>query len=131
MRRSSDYTSRQQHGWDNSSYDYHAHIHRMERTPTMLPGPPQYPNLAFSNKIAHEEDRHAGSNHKHHHKNQTPVRFQEKVEVISYEQAEEEEAGKNGACEVYEESIDVEADGFIKQKRKGLELCKWKTFKAH
>ncbi|KAE8124322.1 hypothetical protein FH972_019220 [Carpinus fangiana] len=114
MRRSSDYTSKQQPGWDTSSYDYHAHIHRMERTPTRLPGPPEYPDLAFNDKLAHEEDHHAGSNHKH-----------------TYEQVEEEEAGKNGACEVYEESIDVEADGFIKQKRKGLELCKWKTFKAH
>lgn len=99
----------------------------------MPPGPPrgQYPNLAFNNEIAHEEDHYARSNHKHRHKNQTPVRFQEEVEVISYEQVKEEEAGKNGACEVYEESIDVEADGFIKQKRKALELCKWKTFKAH
>lgn len=94
----------------------------------MLPEPPQYPNLAFNNKIAYEEDHHhAGSDHKHHHKHQAPVRFQEKVEVISYEQVEDDDqAGK-----VYEESIDVEADGFIKQKRKGLELCKWKTFKAH
>ncbi|GLT53786.1 hypothetical protein SLA2020_270350 [Shorea laevis] len=141
MRRSSDYTSKPQqpYGWDtNSSYDYHSHIHRMERVPTMLPEIPQYPNVhkAFNNKVSYEEEYRGESDYKHgHNKHQTaPVRFQEKVEVIEYERADEqfEAGGKNvGSCEVYEESVDVEADSFIKQKHKGLELCKWKTFKAH
>jgi hypothetical protein len=42
-RRNSDiYTSKNQHGWDTpTSYDYHSHLHRMERIPTMLPEVPQ------------------------------------------------------------------------------------------
>jgi hypothetical protein len=35
----------------------------------------------------------------------------------------------NRKSEDIEEDVDDEADGFIKQKQKGFELCKWKTFK--
>jgi FMN phosphatase YigB (HAD superfamily) len=132
MIRSSDiHTGKNQHGWDTTSYDYHAHIHRMERIPTRLPEIPQYPNVhkAFNNKVAYEED-HGGSDHyKHHHEDQNPVQFQEKIEVIEYERVDEEAGGKNrsgGKVYEFEESVNVEADAYIKQKRKGFELCKWK-----
>jgi hypothetical protein len=133
MRRSSDiHTGKNQHGWDTTSHDYHTHIHRMERIPTRLPEIPQYPNVykAFNNKVAYEED-HGGSDHyKYRPKHQNPVQFQEKIEVIEYERVDEEAGGKNrsgGEVYEFEESVNVEADAYIKQKHKGFELCKRKA----
>jgi hypothetical protein len=45
------------------------------------------------------------------------------------EQVQIIEQNGNQKSEVIEETVDDEADGFIQQKHKGFELCKWKTFK--
>ncbi|KAF1002968.1 hypothetical protein AG4045_030344 [Apium graveolens] len=38
---------------------------------------------------------------------------------------------KNGRLEVHQDSIDEEADGFIRLKHKNFELSKWETFKGY
>uniref|UniRef100_UPI0038B3713F hypothetical protein n=1 Tax=Staphylococcus aureus TaxID=1280 RepID=UPI0038B3713F len=37
---------------------------------------------------------------------------------------------KDGNCVSIEETVDVEADGYIEKKHKGFELFKWRTFKS-
>jgi hypothetical protein len=56
-----------------------------------------------------------------------PTKSPKKVQVT--EQVQIIEQNGNQKSEVIEETVDDEAEGFIQQKHKGLELCKWKTFK--
>ncbi|KAH8486862.1 hypothetical protein H0E87_025749 [Populus deltoides] len=37
--------TRQQHGWDTTSDDYHAYISKLSRMPSVLHGAPQYPSV--------------------------------------------------------------------------------------
>ncbi|KAM7280823.1 hypothetical protein ACFE04_007957 [Oxalis oulophora] len=130
MFRSSDYPVREQryYGWGAPSNDYHSHLTRIEKMPSVIADAPKYPNVykAFNNGSAHQQE--APNHHNHigdHH--QTPIQkkvhISEKVETISCDM--------NGNCQVIEESVDMDADGFIEQKHKGFELCKWNTFKKH
>lgn len=100
------------------SQDYHAHISKVHRAPSVLTDVPRYPNahLAF-NKKAYEENE--GSHH---------TGERERVEVIEYEQSTTPE---NGVGEVdYQENMDVETDQYYPRKNKGrFELQKWKTFR--
>ena len=45
--------TRQQHGWDTTSDDYHAYISKLSRMPSVLHGAPQYPSVrkALNNKV--------------------------------------------------------------------------------
>ncbi|KAL7204570.1 hypothetical protein ACSBR2_017612 [Camellia fascicularis] len=117
------------YGWDDTSNDYHSHVSRMERMPSVLTDVPHYPNVhrIFNNTTTvYEEEDGSGHNQKKHHEPQVrakKVQFVEHEEVIG-------ETDKNGNnVKVYKENVDVEADGFIKQKHKNFELCKWATFK--
>ncbi|GMJ13638.1 hypothetical protein HRI_005033000 [Hibiscus trionum] len=108
MGKSVGYFPRQNSGWDTTSQDYQAHLSRMERLPTIIPGASQYPNVhrAFNNKAAvPEEDLQSSS-----------AKSQKKVRVVD---------------PADEPTLDAEADGYIQQKHKGFELFKWKTFKMH
>ncbi|XWS47645.1 hypothetical protein CRYUN_Cryun13aG0001900 [Craigia yunnanensis] len=128
MRRSYGYTPRQNSGWDTTSQDYHAHLSRMERMPTIIPGAPQYPNVhkAFNNKYTFEEE--VEFQEEQNRKQHSP-KSQKKVQVVEHVETIQETRDEN--CEVYEETaVDVDADGYIQQKHKGFELCKWKTFRV-
>lgn len=110
MRRSVEY------GWQNTpSNEYLDHIKRMERSPTMHPDLPLYPNVhsLFKN----------GSGSNGQEKKCTPPQSQKKVHF-----AEAAELTKNEKIET--KNIDMEADGYIKQKHMNFELHKWRTFKA-
>ncbi|OMO53379.1 hypothetical protein COLO4_36759 [Corchorus olitorius] len=113
MRRSYNQTPRQNSGWDTTSHDYHAHLSKMERNPTMIPDAPQYPvvHRAFNNKYNFEEEVEflEGNQGKQQQKSPKKVHMADQVESI-------------------DEALD--ADGFIQQKHKAFELCKWKTFKV-
>lgn len=104
-------------GWNTTSNDYHAHLERLERSPTVI----HYPNVhrAFKNNFSREEQDE--EQHKPSNKPGKKVQISEYVERI--------EEGRDGNYEVHHESIDVQAESFIRQKHKGFELCKWKTFK--
>ncbi|KAJ6970600.1 hypothetical protein NC653_035012 [Populus alba x Populus x berolinensis] len=53
MSRGTVYQTRQQHGWDTTSDDYHAYISRLSRMSSVLHGAPHYPSVhkAFNNKV--------------------------------------------------------------------------------
>ncbi|OIS96128.1 hypothetical protein A4A49_21726 [Nicotiana attenuata] len=108
MRRSVEY------GWQNtSSNEYLDHIKRMERSPTMHPDLPLYPNVhsLFKNGIVSNGQE----------KKCTTPQSQKKVHFLE----PKAELTKNE-----EKNIDMEADGYIKQKHINFELHKWRTFKA-
>ncbi|EOY20890.1 Uncharacterized protein TCM_012229 [Theobroma cacao] len=130
MRRSNGYTPRQNSGWDTTSQDYRAHLARMERQPTMIPGASQYPTVhkAFNNKYSSEEEV-VEFKEEHHQKQRSP-KSEKKVQIVEHVETIEETT--DGNYEVHEETtVDVEAGGYIQQKHKAFELCKWKTFKVH
>ncbi|KAL4279390.1 hypothetical protein GQ457_03G015490 [Hibiscus cannabinus] len=74
MGKSVGYFPRQSSGWDTTSQDYQAHLSRMERLPTMIPGAPQYPNVhrAFNNRAAFPEQDEQSSS----------AKSQKKVQVL-------------------------------------------------
>ncbi|OMP01005.1 hypothetical protein CCACVL1_03199 [Corchorus capsularis] len=117
MRRSYNQTpGRQNSGWDTTSHDYHAHLSKMERNPTMIPDAPQYPvvHRAFNNKYNFEEEVEflQQGNGNQQQKSPKKVHMADQVESIDETKYE-----------------DLDADGYIQQKYKAFELCKWKTFK--
>ena len=125
MRRSMGYIPRQNSGWNTTSQDYHAHLSRMERSPTIILGASQYPNVhkAFNNKYTFGEEEVEFQEENHCKQNSPSPKSPKKDQVIDH---------GDESCMVYEETtIDEEADGYIQQKRKGFELHKWKTFKLH
>ncbi|KAJ1385048.1 phloem specific protein [Sesbania bispinosa] len=102
------------------SQDYHSHISKVRREPSILTDVPQYPNahVAFNKKVVYEEDEIEGSQHHHflHHNN--PETRERVEEVVECEQV------------VYEENVDVETNQYYpRRNRGGLELHKWKTFR--
>ncbi|KAK7291603.1 hypothetical protein RIF29_06877 [Crotalaria pallida] len=102
------------------SQDYHAHISKVQRTPSVLTDVPRYPNahLAFNKKVVYDEDEGY-----HHHTGE-----REKVEVIEYDQTT---FPANEVDEVvYQEEVDVETNQYYPRKNRGrFELQKWKTFR--
>ncbi|XP_048136430.1 uncharacterized protein LOC125315454 isoform X1 [Rhodamnia argentea] len=132
MYRSGERHSLQQNGWDTTSQDYHEHLSRVAKMPSIHPNVPQYPNVhsAFHNKVASEEENESHHNHHQHNHNRRSPQFQEKVEVMEFkEERFEHNRGKD--TDVFEEVVDVKADDFIQQKHRRFELCKWNTFAAH
>ncbi|KAL5750607.1 hypothetical protein ACOSP7_025210 [Xanthoceras sorbifolium] len=124
MQRSYDYPPRKQYGWDTTSHDYHSHIAEIERMPSVLNEVPHYPNVhkVFKNKYTYGEENE--TQQEQPQKNTSPksrkkVQMSEHVEIVE------------SKSEVQDKNVDVQADGFIKQKHKGFELCKWKTFRLH
>ncbi|KAJ0105181.1 hypothetical protein Patl1_18136 [Pistacia atlantica] len=131
MQRSYGYAPNQQYGWDTTSPDYHAHISRIEKMPSVLtdvPQYPQYPNVhkAFKNNYpsGEEEQQQPPKSKKSSPKANKKVQLSDHAEIVESNISDEN-------CEVQKETIDTEADGFIQKKRKGFELCKWKSFKLH
>lgn len=124
MQKSSGFTPNLQYSWDKTSPDYHAHVSRIERMPSVVPDvprQPKYPNVhrAFKNNYTpREEEQPPKSNNS----SQKKVQLSDHAEIVESNISEEK-------AEVQEESIDVKADGFIQKKFRGFELCKWKTFK--
>lgn len=118
-----------------SGGDYHEHLSKMMRTPSILPDVPHYPNVhkAFNrSKVAGSDQGDienandvkqpkSPKSHSHNKTSKHSPQFQEKVEVIE----DKEKA------EVPGESVDSKADGFIQQRHQKFELCKWATFKVH
>ncbi|KAF8037059.1 hypothetical protein BT93_B0086 [Corymbia citriodora subsp. variegata] len=128
MYRRDECQSWQQGGWDTTSQDYHEHVSRIARMPSIHPNVPQYPNVypAFNNRVTCEGERESHHNHHQHNPQHRSPHFQEKVEVIEFQ---EERVGRNKVDEVetVEEVVDVRSDGFIEQKHRGFGLCKWNT----
>lgn len=81
--------------------DYYFHVQRIARAPSVLTEVPHYGQTLFNNQASVRED-YGGNQQKQ------PI-----PEVKSVE-----------------ETVDVQADGFIKGNHRGFELCKWKTFKG-
>lgn len=101
-----------------NSQDYHAHISRVSRTPSVLSDVPQYPNahVAFNN-----------NNNRRRFNNPVLPEERERVEVI-----EETKVIDNYGDVVYrEQEVDVETDEFNTRRNNGggFNLCKWKTFR--
>ncbi|BFG32471.1 hypothetical protein Pyn_08152 [Prunus yedoensis var. nudiflora] len=115
MSRSYEYPTNRQNG-----SDYYSHVQRMARAPSVLTEVPHYGQTLFNNRAGVRED-YGGYQQK-----QRRPEVHESVEVTE----RVTECDKNGNCVVFEETVDVEADDFIEAKRKGFELCKWKTFKG-
>ncbi|CAK7357301.1 unnamed protein product [Dovyalis caffra] len=107
--------------------------------PSLLPDAPQYPSVhkAFNNTVIQEEETTEVPQDYVNRKNpakspkkapkKAPKKVPKKVQVM--DQVQFIEQNGNQKSEVVEDSVDDEAEGFIQQKRKGFELCKWKTFK--
>ncbi|KAL8057263.1 hypothetical protein ABFX02_04G173100 [Erythranthe guttata] len=98
------------HGGDSrfSTDEYLQKINRMHRI--------------FNNSSSHAEkndDRTGKTSRMNHEKNRAPEVVHKKVHFVENEKTENSK-GK---------TIDAEADGFITQKHKKFELCKWDTFK--
>lgn len=118
MRRSSyDYTAKHQNG-----SDYYSHVNRMARAPSVLTEVPHNGALFNNNQVmmpGHYDQYQQQQQH-----NLEPVRgVVEVTERVT-------QCDNNGNCVITEETIDVESDGYIQQKHKGFELCKWRTYKA-
>lgn len=146
MRRGWDYKSNHQKGQETTSPgDYHEHLSKMIRTPSILPDVPHYPNVhkAFNkSKVTSNEETDADEgkqpkspkSHSHHKASKHSPQFQEKVEVIEFkEEVKTAPSGGSGEekAEVYGESVDSKADGYIQRRHQKFELCKWATFKVH
>lgn len=108
--------------------DYLERITAMKRCPTMTPDYPNFPNVhevMSHNTPCREKPVYHVNHHKHHvpqeHKK---VHFFKHIEVT-----EIDDCGKPHKGHEYK-SIDSEADGFIQQKHRNFELCKWDTFKV-
>lgn len=104
------------------SQDYHSHISKVNKTPSILTDVPRYPNahLAFNKKVVYEED-----NKGFHHNPQTGS---ERVEV-NYEQQTTVPVPDSGVEIVYEQNVDVETHHLQYYPKKKFELQKWKTFR--
>ncbi|KAK1565815.1 hypothetical protein Q3G72_035619 [Acer saccharum] len=132
QRRSYDYAPRQEYGWGTTtSHDYHSHIANIERMPSALNETPHYPSVhkVFKNKYTYGEESNETQQEqpqkKTSPKSLKKVQMSEHVEIV-------DSGNGNDKSEVQEtKGVDDLADGFIKQKRKGFELCKWKTFRLH
>ncbi|KAF5743727.1 hypothetical protein HS088_TW08G00314 [Tripterygium wilfordii] len=119
------YENRHRHGWDTTSDDYLAHISRIERMPSVITDVPQYPNVhkVFNNKLTYEEEPPR--------KEHSPKDHKKKVQVIETIEEVSNPKGQDHEEIFMEETVNSGADGYIQQKHKGFELCKWKTFKLH
>ncbi|KAL8057262.1 hypothetical protein ABFX02_04G173000 [Erythranthe guttata] len=76
----------------------------------------------FNNNSPHVEkndDRKGKISRVNHENNRAPEVVQKKVHFVEHEKTENSK----------DKTIDAEADGFITQKHKKFELCKWDTFK--
>ncbi|KAH7866793.1 hypothetical protein Vadar_025087 [Vaccinium darrowii] len=133
MRRSSDYYNRQP-GWDTTSYDYHSHLTRMERTPTVVTDVPHYPNvhMLFNNrtKVVEYEDDNVNHNQQQQRRRQPEPPVAEAHKKVHFVEETIEIDDNGEKSEVHKKSVDEEAEGFIQNRRKNFELCKWNTFKA-
>ncbi|XAR67973.1 hypothetical protein NMG60_11002937 [Bertholletia excelsa] len=118
-RSSENYYSGRRPGWDTTSDDYHSHLTRMVRMPSVIPDMPRYPNFhARFNKSSEETESVYEPKPP---ETQNPGR--KKVQFSSGE------GGVNGSRET-QEGVDSEASGYLQQRRKNFELCKWSTFKV-
>lgn len=130
MYRGSDYYANPQNGWNTTTDEYYTHVSRMERMPSDVTGVPHYPNVhtIFNNRVTYEEEQgNPTQKHQKHHdpEDHKKVRFAEQEKTIT-----DQVDNKKGKHVVIEESVDVEADGFIQKKHKYFEMCKWGTFKV-
>lgn len=132
-----------------SSSDYYDYLSRLMRTPSAVTTDvPRYGNapmffrnsrMTTGNTREADRDRKEDDQNKSHttKKQQHTPHFQEKVEVFEYDQQSGAGDGNyvmNGNSvnsQVCDDDVNAIANSFIQQKRKGFELCKWKTFKAH
>lgn len=129
-----DTTSNRWNGSDTTSYDYHSHVARMERMPSVLTDVPHYPNIhmMFNTRpkvAAYEEENGNGNQQQQQRRRQQEPPATEAPKKVKFvEQTVKTE--KDGAkSEVSKKSVDEEVEGFIQQRRKNFELCKWATFK--
>ncbi|KDP31027.1 hypothetical protein JCGZ_11403 [Jatropha curcas] len=119
---------RQRHGWETTSHDYHVHVAKIERMPSVLADVPRYPNVhrVFNNKVVRDEEPEMIVQERV----DKPTKPNKKVQLVEQEQMIVQD-NSAGIHEVVEKSIDAETDGYLQQKHKAFELCKWKTFKLH
>lgn len=126
----SNYFNRKE-GWDTTSYDYHSHVSRMERMPSVLTDVPHYPNIhmIFNTrpKVAAYEEENGNGNQQQQRQQEPPAtEAHKKVKFVEQTVAIEKDGAKREVCK---KSVDEDVEGFIQQRRKNFELCKWATFK--
>ncbi|KAF7838275.1 phloem specific protein [Senna tora] len=112
-----------------NSRDYHSHIRRVHRSPSVLSDVPHYPSahLAFNKKVEVLENDDQGPYYNHHRHHQPEER--ERVEVVETT-TEVDRYVPGGEEVVYRENVEVESDQYYNRRnRGGFELQKWKTFR--
>ncbi|CAL1390589.1 unnamed protein product [Linum trigynum] len=102
---------------DRNSHEYHAHISTILKAPSLIHGAPQYPNV------------HKAFNHDHRAYYEDLQQAKPKKRVQLMDPAAGRVTYEAEVVDDDESSVDSEADGFIQQKHKNFELCKWKTFR--
>lgn len=107
--------------------EYLERLDRIQRMPSMMGDYPSFPNV---HEVLNDKPSNADENNYHQKKVTNKNHHQSSEKNVHFAEPDKKmnEVGKHV---VDEKSVDVEADGFIKQKHKGFELCKWDTFKVY
>lgn len=95
---------------------------------------PSHMKSQHQQKYQHAPQAHKGRVHFAEHDKITdyvPQAHKGRVHSAEHEIITEVVDRNNGRLEVHQESIDTEADGFIRLKHKNFELSKWETFKGY
>lgn len=130
------------------SYDYHnsrssyrasERLDWLQRMPSMIADTPYFPNMheVLNNRPVHIEENYdhhkkkkSDKNKKSDKKNHQNPEGHKKVHFAENEK--KIEVSRDGKHDDHEnKSIDDKADGYIEQKHKGFELCKWDTFRVY
>ncbi|KAL5718104.1 hypothetical protein ACHQM5_011043 [Ranunculus cassubicifolius] len=115
---------RNQHGWYNTSDDYHVHVTKVERMTSTLGGP-HYPNLHnfFNNKLV-TLDELATPQEEH-----VPMATDKALVTESAVQIEKPKHVKIKDVKKARD-VDADADSYIQQIHKGFGISRWTTMKA-
>ncbi|KAL8529961.1 hypothetical protein ACS0TY_007145 [Phlomoides rotata] len=133
------------------SYNYHSssssyysasdedleRLDRLQRMPSMIADTPYFPNV---HEVLNNHPVHVEENYNHHKKKKSDKNNKsDKInrqspghKKVHFAENEKTDVSRDGKRDAHEgKSIDAEADGFIQQKHRGFELCKWDTFRVY
>ncbi|KAM1186126.1 hypothetical protein ACFX2I_015259 [Malus domestica] len=108
--------------------DYYSHVHRLATTPSVLTDVPHHPHgQTLYNNQAPGRENYGGQYYEQRQQKQHHIPEVHKTVEVTERVTQ---CDANGNCVVFEETVDVDEDDYIEQKRKGFELSKWRMFKA-